>query len=109
MRLRGLSLNFVALGLNFRKVGPGILYVHYNAPANSSGVVSEYLARRGIPVLSQPPYSLDLASPDFFIWYIKNCDERDKIRGCFINPRDCDEKTKGYTRRSVFSGIRFVV
>jgi transposase len=32
--------------------------LHDNAPAHSSGAVSEYLAQRGIPVLFHPPYSM---------------------------------------------------
>jgi hypothetical protein len=32
--------------------------LHDNAPAHSSDVVSEFLAKRGFPVLSHPPYSL---------------------------------------------------
>jgi hypothetical protein len=39
----------------------------YNAPAHSSGVVSEFLVKRGIPVLSHSPYSPDLAPADVFI------------------------------------------
>jgi hypothetical protein len=38
-----------------------------NEPAHSSGVVSEFLAKRWIPVLSHPPYSPDLSLDDFFI------------------------------------------
>jgi hypothetical protein len=34
---------------------------------HASGVVSEILAKRGIPVLSHPPYSPDLAQADLFI------------------------------------------
>jgi transposase len=40
--------------------------LHYNAPAHSSGVVSEILAKRGIPVLSHPRYSPDLVPADFY-------------------------------------------
>jgi transposase len=40
--------------------------LHDNAPARSSGVVSQFLVKRGIPVLSRPPYSPDLAPIDFF-------------------------------------------
>jgi hypothetical protein len=39
--------------------------LHDNAPEHSSGAVSEFLAKRGIPVLSQPSYSLDLAQADY--------------------------------------------
>jgi hypothetical protein len=72
--------------------------LHRDAPAHSSGVVS---------VLSRTPYSPDLAPADFLLF--PNCDERDEIRGCCIDPADCDERTEGDTGRSVFSGIRFVV
>jgi hypothetical protein len=37
-----------------------------NAPAHSSGVVSEFLAKRGIPVLTHPTQSHALATADFF-------------------------------------------
>jgi hypothetical protein len=40
--------------------------LHYNEPAHSSGVVSELLAKRGIPVLPHLPYSPNLAPADFF-------------------------------------------
>jgi hypothetical protein len=40
--------------------------LHDNAPEHSSDVVSEFLAKRGILVLSQPPYSPDLALADSF-------------------------------------------
>jgi hypothetical protein len=72
-------------------------------------VVSEFLAKRSIPVLSHPPYSLDLAPADTFISKIKNCVERDEIRGCFIDPADRDNRAEGDKGRSVFSGIWFLV
>jgi hypothetical protein len=40
-------------------------HLHDNALVHSSGVVSEFLAKRGIPVLSQPPYLSVLAPADF--------------------------------------------
>jgi hypothetical protein len=40
--------------------------LHDNAQAHSSGVVSRYLTKRGIPMLSHPPYSTDLVLADFF-------------------------------------------
>jgi hypothetical protein len=36
-----------------------LLSLHVNAPAHSSGDVSEFLAKRGIYVLSRAPCSLD--------------------------------------------------
>jgi transposase len=41
--------------------------LHDNAPEHSSGVFSDFLAKRGIPVLSHPPYTPDLGPTDFFI------------------------------------------
>jgi hypothetical protein len=41
--------------------------LHDNAPAHSSGVIWKFLAKRGIPVLSRPLYSPDLAPANFFI------------------------------------------
>jgi histone-lysine N-methyltransferase SETMAR len=40
----------------------------YKALAHSSGFVSEFLAKRGIPVLSHPPYSPDLTPADFLLF-----------------------------------------
>jgi hypothetical protein len=91
--------------LSFRKVGP-VNFCTTMHRRISSSVVSEFLAKRGIPVLSQPPNCPDLVPADFFsLSQIKNCDER----GLFIGPTDCDERTEGDTGRSVFSGTRFVV
>jgi transposase len=39
-----------------------------NAPAYSSGFVSEFLAKRRIPVLYHPPNSHDLAPADFYLF-----------------------------------------
>jgi transposase len=42
--------------------------LHDNAPAHSSSVVSEFLAKRGIPMLSHPHYSPHLAPADYFLF-----------------------------------------
>jgi hypothetical protein len=61
-------------------------------------------------MLAHPSYAPDLAPADFFLFpKLKSCDERDEIRGCCIDPTDCDESTEGDTGRIIFSGIRFVV
>jgi histone-lysine N-methyltransferase SETMAR len=39
---------------------------HDNALAHYSGIISKFLAKQGIPVLSHPPYSPDLALADYF-------------------------------------------
>ncbi|KAE9541769.1 hypothetical protein AGLY_003760 [Aphis glycines] len=41
---------------------------HDNTPAHSAHVVQQFLAKHGIPVVSQPPYSPDLAPCDFFLF-----------------------------------------
>jgi transposase len=50
----------------FQKSGSWYL-LHDKAPAHSSGVVSEFLAKREIPVLAHPPYSPNLAPADVFL------------------------------------------
>lgn len=41
---------------------------HDNAPSHTAFIVTEYLAKRGVATLPQPPYSPDLAPPDFFLF-----------------------------------------
>ncbi|VVC38688.1 Transposase, type 1 [Cinara cedri] len=41
---------------------------HDNAPAHSVHVVQQFLAKHDIPVVSQPPYSPDLAPCDYFLF-----------------------------------------
>lgn len=41
---------------------------HDNAPAHTAFIVTNYLTKAGIPTISQPPYSPDLAPPDFFLF-----------------------------------------
>ena len=51
----------------FKESGSWKLH-HDNAPAHSAHVVQQFLAKHGIPVVSQPPYSPDLAPCDFFLF-----------------------------------------
>jgi hypothetical protein len=60
--------------------------------------VSWYLLHHNAPTHS---YTQFLEAAELFISKIKNCDKRDKIQGCFINPTDCDDRTVGDTGRSV--------
>ena len=47
---------------------------HDNAPSHSSILVKEFLAKRKIPTLPQPPYSPDLAPAGFFLFpRLKSC------------------------------------
>lgn len=41
---------------------------HDNAPAHTAFLVNSYLTKAGIPTLPQPPYSPDVAPPDFFLF-----------------------------------------
>jgi transposase len=41
---------------------------HDNAPAHSSFLVRDFLAKHATTVLPQPPYSPDLAPADFFLF-----------------------------------------
>jgi hypothetical protein len=41
---------------------------HHNAPALSSQLVQNFLAKHQIPQVSQPPYSLDIAPCNFFLF-----------------------------------------
>jgi hypothetical protein len=42
--------------------------LHDNAPVHSSGVLSEFLAKLGIPILSHVHYSPDLVLADLFLF-----------------------------------------
>ena len=41
---------------------------HDNAPSHTSLVVQQFLAEKSIPVITQPPYSTDLAPSDFWLF-----------------------------------------
>jgi len=41
---------------------------HDNAPCHTAISVNEYLAKKGISVVPQPPYSPDLSPCDFFLF-----------------------------------------
>jgi transposase len=42
--------------------------LHDNAPAHSSHLIQSFLAKHGIPVVHQAPYSLDMAPCDFWLF-----------------------------------------
>lgn len=60
------------LKLRVQRVRPNIAtdwkLHHDNAPAHTSFVVSDYLAKTGVTTIPQPPYSPDVAPPDFFLF-----------------------------------------
>jgi hypothetical protein len=41
---------------------------HDNAPSHTSLVVQQFFAKKNIPVITQPPYSLDLTPSDFLLF-----------------------------------------
>lgn len=41
---------------------------HDNVRAHSAFIVTDYLIKAGVPTIPQPPYSPDLAPPDFFLF-----------------------------------------
>ena len=41
---------------------------HDNAPCHTAISVLEFLAKKGVPVVPQPPYSPDLSPCDFFLF-----------------------------------------
>ncbi|UYV79208.1 hypothetical protein LAZ67_17001512 [Cordylochernes scorpioides] len=57
---------------DFAKVKCGVpkigLSIHDNAPPHTATSVLTYLTKHGIQILHQPPYSLDLAPNDFFLF-----------------------------------------
>jgi hypothetical protein len=55
---------------------------HYNAPANSSLRVQQFLSRKSISATDYPPYSPDLAAADFWLCpKLKECAKRKAFLG----------------------------
>ena len=54
---------------------------HDNAPCHMAISVIEFLAKKGIPVVPQPPYSPDLSPCDFFCSQNESFTLRDAILG----------------------------
>jgi len=42
--------------------------LHDNAPSHNAAIVKKFLANRNVAVLHHPPYSPDLAPPDYFLF-----------------------------------------
>jgi hypothetical protein len=45
------------------------LLLHNSAPAHTALSIQEFLAEKEVPVVPHPPYSLDLAHCDFFLFH----------------------------------------
>jgi hypothetical protein len=63
--IKGLIARVHRVRPEFQESWPWYL-LHDSAPAHSSGVFSEFLAKRGIPGFSYPTHSTDLALADSF-------------------------------------------
>ena len=50
------------------KLRRGVLLLHDNAPAHTAGVATSVAAECGFELLPHPPYSLDLAPSDFYLF-----------------------------------------
>jgi histone-lysine N-methyltransferase SETMAR len=42
--------------------------LHDNAPAHNATIVKQFLTQQKVTVLDRPPYSPDLAPPDYFLF-----------------------------------------
>ena len=42
--------------------------LHDNAPSHNAAIVKKFLTKRNVAVLHHPPYSLDLAPADYFLF-----------------------------------------
>jgi hypothetical protein len=83
--------------------------LHDNEPVHSSGVASEFLAKRGIPVLSHPPYSPGFSAGRLLL-LPKLKTAMKGMRFEAVSPiQQIVTRTEGNIGRSAFSGIRFVV
>ena len=56
-----------------RRVRPGMCesgdwFLSHNAPSHNATIVKQFLAQRKVTVLDHPPYSPDLAPPDYFLF-----------------------------------------
>ena len=73
--------------------GDWILH-HDNAPAHTSHLVQQFLAKHGTAQLQQPPYSPDIAPCDFFLFqglrkFWKDADLRQRRTSIEIRRRHC--------------------
>ena len=50
------------------EIADTLMLHHYNAPCHTAISVNEFLNKKGIPVVQQPPYSPGLSPCDFFFF-----------------------------------------
>jgi hypothetical protein len=108
-RLLYLSLEFKALGPSFRKVGPGIFRMTMQRRILRALSLC-FLTKHEISVLSDPPYSSDLAPADLISFSkLKIVMKETTFEAVSLIQRTFGETTECNKGRSVLSGIRFVV
>ena len=62
-------------------------------------VVQQFLAEKSIPVITQPPYSPDLAPSDFWLFPSLKMGLKG-TRFAIMEDTECDDRTPGYYKRS---------
>jgi transposase len=67
LRARGCAMQFRANGATSVRQGQWFLH-HDNAPSHTSPVLQQFLAEKNIHVITQPPYSSDLAPCDLWLF-----------------------------------------
>jgi hypothetical protein len=94
---------FIALGLNFRKVDPGVFCttMHWRILWAFS---MSFWRNEGSPCYPSHPTPPIYHQLTFLFPKLKIGMKRNKIQGCFIYLTDCDERTEGDTGRSIFLG-----
>jgi hypothetical protein len=70
------------------------------APSHTSFVVQQFLAQKSIPVITQPPYSPDLAPSDFWLFPSQKMGLKGP-RFATMEDVECDDWTPGDSKRSL--------
>jgi hypothetical protein len=76
-----------------------------NAPSHTSPVLQQFLAEKNILVITQPPYSLDLAPIDFLVVpYSKNAPQQDSFRNHGGHQIECDDQSSKDSQKKPSAG-----
>ena len=75
-------------------IGNNWMLHHDNAPCHMVITVIEFLAKKGIPVVPQPPYSPDQSPFDLFLFPKQNFTLKDAILGRWKTSKNCNRPTK---------------
>ena len=74
---------------------------HDNVPEHSSRLIQIFLAKRGIPVIHQPPYCPDMATCDFWLFEIEDNIERILFWEQRRDNAECDGGNKYHSKRTL--------